>query len=308
MQVRRESVIQAVSMRLRRRRVLIREVVKVSYVREQRTNIGVVRRHSQTSPGDEVLLIRGLLCTKGSGSAESSESMWGDGSVVALTRLWLKLGCCRRIHHRRAGRRRLLDDSHRGGHSLRQCPLSRLIDCLSAVLRSLHLGRMRGFPRLKFLYARIVHDSIPNSTLIPELRLQRLREGRHFAEIDHQSETVTSPFIGKSAVSSHLRRRLMKHCAIMRCPPKLEKKPEHTSGRSSLTTRSLRDLEDVSPPTRPSVCRRRPREDHVGCLITEVVFPGFAWEDHAFLTRTELEKLYGGSDKGKEWAAYVKNG
>ncbi|TFY69254.1 hypothetical protein EVJ58_g518 [Rhodofomes roseus] len=50
------------------------------------------------------------------------------------------------------------------------------------------------------------------------------------------------------------------------------------------------------------------KRDHVGCLITEVVFPGFAWEDHAFLTKAELEKLYGGLDDAKEWLAYVKSG
>lgn len=46
--------------------------------------------------------------------------------------------------------------------------------------------------------------------------------------------------------------------------------------------------------------------DHVGCLITEVVFPGFAWEDHCFLTQSELETLWGGSEEAKQWVPYVK--
>ncbi|KAF8480657.1 hypothetical protein JB92DRAFT_3040303 [Gautieria morchelliformis] len=28
---------------------------------------------------------------------------------------------------------------------------------------------------------------------------------------------------------------------------------------------------------------------YTGCLITEVVFPGFQWEDHSFLTKQGLE-------------------
>lgn len=32
--------------------------------------------------------------------------------------------------------------------------------------------------------------------------------------------------------------------------------------------------------------------DHVGCLITEVVVPGFHWEDHQFLTLKGLEDLF----------------
>lgn len=47
--------------------------------------------------------------------------------------------------------------------------------------------------------------------------------------------------------------------------------------------------------------------ERVGCLITEVVFPGFAWEDHGFLTREDLAKLYSGAPGGEEWAAYVKD-
>lgn len=48
------------------------------------------------------------------------------------------------------------------------------------------------------------------------------------------------------------------------------------------------------------------QRDRVGCLITEVVFPGFAWEDHAFLTLADLENVFGGSDGGREWVPYVK--
>ena len=49
-------------------------------------------------------------------------------------------------------------------------------------------------------------------------------------------------------------------------------------------------------------------KDHCGCLITEVVFPGFAWEDHGFLTRQGLIDLWGNEDapEVKELAKYLK--
>ncbi|KDQ09149.1 hypothetical protein BOTBODRAFT_165186 [Botryobasidium botryosum FD-172 SS1] len=34
------------------------------------------------------------------------------------------------------------------------------------------------------------------------------------------------------------------------------------------------------------------RKDKVGCLITEVVVPGFRWEDHQFMTQKKLEVLF----------------
>ena len=46
--------------------------------------------------------------------------------------------------------------------------------------------------------------------------------------------------------------------------------------------------------------------ERTGCLITEVVFPGFAWEDHCFLTRPQLQELFGGSEQATEWAPYVR--
>ena len=45
---------------------------------------------------------------------------------------------------------------------------------------------------------------------------------------------------------------------------------------------------------------------HTGCLITEVVFPGFHWEDHRYLRHAELEALWGGDSGWEAWAPYVK--
>lgn len=38
-----------------------------------------------------------------------------------------------------------------------------------------------------------------------------------------------------------------------------------------------------------------------GCLITEVVVPGFAWEDHTFLTLEELKEIFAGVEGGEKY-------
>jgi predicted cupin superfamily sugar epimerase len=50
--------------------------------------------------------------------------------------------------------------------------------------------------------------------------------------------------------------------------------------------------------------------DRTGCLITEVVTPGFHWEDHEFLTLEGLQELFrgaeGGEEKVKKLSPFVK--
>ena len=41
------------------------------------------------------------------------------------------------------------------------------------------------------------------------------------------------------------------------------------------------------------------KADKVGCLITEVVVPGFHWEDHKFLTKQALHELFKGVEGGE---------
>ena len=49
-------------------------------------------------------------------------------------------------------------------------------------------------------------------------------------------------------------------------------------------------------------------KERYGCLITEVVFPGFAWEDHCFLTLDEFRALWKDEDalEAKELLKYVR--
>ena len=46
--------------------------------------------------------------------------------------------------------------------------------------------------------------------------------------------------------------------------------------------------------------------DSTGCLITEVVFPGFHWEDHKYLTAAELEGMWGGKAGWEAWSDFVR--
>ncbi|KAF9806655.1 hypothetical protein IEO21_08610 [Rhodonia placenta] len=64
------------------------------------------------------------------------------------------------------------------------------------------------------------------------------------------------------------------------------------------------DLEQAS--TTSVAYDREDARDHTGCLITEVVFPGFAWQDHCFLTKEELTKMWGGLQGVEEWLGYLK--
>jgi uncharacterized protein len=42
-------------------------------------------------------------------------------------------------------------------------------------------------------------------------------------------------------------------------------------------------------------------KDRTNCLITEVVVPGFHWEDHKFLTLGELKDLFGATEGGEKY-------
>ncbi|BGP23952.1 hypothetical protein JCM10295v2_002853 [Rhodotorula toruloides] len=40
-------------------------------------------------------------------------------------------------------------------------------------------------------------------------------------------------------------------------------------------------------------------KEHTGCLISEVVVPGFDFEDHKFFTKQELSALFGGNEEAE---------
>lgn len=47
----------------------------------------------------------------------------------------------------------------------------------------------------------------------------------------------------------------------------------------------------------PTDAEREQARNRVNCLITEVVVPGFDWDDHKYLTREGLEKLFEGDEE-----------
>lgn len=48
-------------------------------------------------------------------------------------------------------------------------------------------------------------------------------------------------------------------------------------------------------------------KDRIGCLITEVVVPGFHWEDHAFMEKRHLDELFEGVEGGEDFIAKFAN-
>jgi uncharacterized protein len=64
------------------------------------------------------------------------------------------------------------------------------------------------------------------------------------------------------------------------------------------------------PPEDMEAAKTQDEKDHTGCLITEVVTPGFHWEDHEFLTLQNLQEMFEGVEnakaKVKDIAPFVK--
>ncbi|SRR6266404_5349861 len=51
-----------------------------------------------------------------------------------------------------------------------------------------------------------------------------------------------------------------------------------------------------------------PHLERTGCLVTEVVIPGFHWEDHRYLTRAGLEEMFAANPKGmSEFLVHIKD-
>jgi predicted cupin superfamily sugar epimerase len=54
------------------------------------------------------------------------------------------------------------------------------------------------------------------------------------------------------------------------------------------------------PPEDLKAATTQDEKDRTGCLITEIVTPGFHWEDHKFLTLEELRELFKDVEDGEE--------
>ncbi|KIP11359.1 hypothetical protein PHLGIDRAFT_10802 [Phlebiopsis gigantea 11061_1 CR5-6] len=180
-----------------------------------------------------------------------------------------------------------------------------------------------------------------NSEIIALLKMHKHPEGGYYAETDRQPEQIPSPFadgqlrplatsiyylltcdasqgvfhMNKSA-TMHVHHQGRAEYTLIHPtrPPRIETVrqivgPNIDAGEtlqlmvgSNVWKKSKLLDEDVRAAERDGALRER-----TGCLITEVVFPGFHWEDHEYLTKSALQALWGGGSGWEEWLPFVKN-
>ncbi|TFK32558.1 RmlC-like cupin domain-containing protein [Crucibulum laeve] len=163
--------------------------------------------------------------------------------------------------------------------------------------------------------------------LIEQLGLQKHPEGGYYVETDRQVAQVPSPFANqekRSLATSiyylltkdspsgviHLNKSVTYHVLhhgraeytliTPGSPPTVEKKVMGTNvtageTRLLLVGTGIWKMSRLLPEDLAD-----DKRDNEGCLITEVVVPGFHWEDHQFLTKAALEELFKGAEGGED--------
>ncbi|KAJ6535305.1 RmlC-like cupin domain-containing protein [Mycena sp. CBHHK59/15] len=173
-------------------------------------------------------------------------------------------------------------------------------------------------------------------TLMEQLGLQRHPEGGYYAETDRREEQVPTPFVGgygtppralatsiyylltpdspngffhtNKSVTYHVHHQgraeytLITPAAVRGGAPTVER---HVVGAGGM--RLLIVGTGVWKMSRLLEEDVRMYGDRAGCLITEVVVPGFHWEDHAFLTMEEFREFIGESEELEGLTRYVKD-
>ncbi|GAA6058839.1 hypothetical protein JCM10212_002783 [Sporobolomyces blumeae] len=177
----------------------------------------------------------------------------------------------------------------------------------------------------------------PNNVLKEQLKLQEHPEGGYFAETDRRKEETRSPFADGASRSLATQIYYLLDAKSPRGKLHLNKSVTyhlHHSGRARYTllrpsTKSTGPPEIKQYVVGPDVekgellqlvveggwwkCSELLDEDLVagtsegpdgqdrtGCLISEVVVPGFDWHDHAFLTKKGLLEIFH-NDNQAEW-------
>lgn len=165
--------------------------------------------------------------------------------------------------------------------------------------------------------------------MIKELNLQSHPEGGFFVETDRAKEIVKSPYAdgGERSVSTTIyylltadspsgvvhrnksRTMHVLHQGRARytlitpgSPPKFEQVTmgiDNSKGevRQLMVEGGVWKMSEI-----PAEDLSRGDADNVGCLITEVVSPGFHWEDHEFLKASDLKKELEGHPNATEIA------
>ncbi|KAJ3512763.1 hypothetical protein NLJ89_g3330 [Agrocybe chaxingu] len=180
----------------------------------------------------------------------------------------------------------------------------------------------------------IEHEGVKTSTaLIKELGLEEHIEGGYFVLTDSQDQHIPSPFadeksrplatsiyyllaydrpegkfhMNKSVTYHVLHQGRAEYTLIQPGnPPTVQKEVMGTNlaaGESRLLVvgtgiwkRSQLLEEDMARAKKGTEEKR----ERTNCLITEVVVPGFDWEDHNFMRREDLEELFGGEVGGED--------
>ncbi|KAF8592071.1 hypothetical protein K439DRAFT_1325203 [Ramaria rubella] len=176
--------------------------------------------------------------------------------------------------------------------------------------------------------------SSPTSEMIRNLHLMKHPEGGYFVETDRQTQEIPSPYANgqlRHLATSifylltyeerngvfHMNKSITHHVlhegraeytlitpGVSGFPPKVEKVVMGTNAEAGekrqllvgtgVWKRSAIPEEDIVS------ARTLEEKERTGCLITEVVVPGFHWEDHAFLKKQELEELFKGVEGCEE--------
>ncbi|KAF8657590.1 hypothetical protein AX16_002171 [Volvariella volvacea WC 439] len=181
-----------------------------------------------------------------------------------------------------------------------------------------------------------------SAELISDLKLIPHPEGGYFVVTDEQKETIPSPFAeGKERLLAtsiyyflsyerprgylHMNKSVIHHVLhegraeytfiTPGNPPKIEKHILGTNAEAGETRflvlgtgvwkmSRLLDEDLKKAENDPDV------RDRTHCLITEVVVPGFHWEDHQYLTAEGLKELFSGVEGGEalveEYSKYLK--
>ncbi|KIK66171.1 hypothetical protein GYMLUDRAFT_38696 [Collybiopsis luxurians FD-317 M1] len=169
----------------------------------------------------------------------------------------------------------------------------------------------------------------PTDVLIQELNLLEHPEGGYFVETDQQTAQVPSPFsnneprslgtsiyylLTKDSPSGviHMNKSVTYHVLHQgraeytlihpTHSPKIEKRIMGTNvsageARLLLVGTGVWKMSQLLP---------KNLESGHGCLITEVVVPGFHWEDHKFLTMEVLVNLFEGVEESEKQAMIKK--
>ncbi|EIN03459.1 hypothetical protein PUNSTDRAFT_94005 [Punctularia strigosozonata HHB-11173 SS5] len=178
----------------------------------------------------------------------------------------------------------------------------------------------------------------PNSQLVEELKLIKHPEGGYFVETDRQPHDVPTPFVAGNPSRSlataiyyllthddangyfHMNKSFTYHVLHQgraeytlihpTSPPRIEKAVMGTDAskgevRQLLVGTGVWKMSRI-PPEDVQAAQTAEDRDRTGCLITEVVVPGFHWEDHKFLTQRGLEELFSGAPGAAERISELK--